>query len=323
MGTGIELRLPNIGGSDREQLAQIRSYLYQLVPQLQWALENVGDSSITSKKVEEIAKKVSSATVATSKPSSVDANVTFEKLKHLIIASSEIVSEYYPKLVEIFNAEFIEVYESSFGDFIKSTKRIKEESKEYTDEKYSVTQALVSNVQGSLAEVGAATEELDKSINNNKAEIGNVGQKLNAANSDISDLKNGATNLSADLAALNEALDRVKEKANELNTTILKTQAHIKTGIIDTRVDDDGYEFPVIGIEIGQIDTANGNEVLRRFARFTSGKLSFYDQNNIEIAYISNYKLYITNAEITGTLKLGGFVVETSGGLRIKWAGRS
>ena len=323
MGTGIELRLPNIGGSDREQLAQIRSYLYQLVPQLQWALENVGDSSITSKKVEEIAKKVSSATVATSKPSSVDANVTFEKLKPLIIASSEIVSEYYPKLVEIFNDEFTKVYESSFGDFINNTKRIKEESVEYTDDKFNVTQVLVSNVQDSLEEAKSATEDLNKSLSNANAEISNVGQGLNAANSDISDLKNGATSLSADLAALNAALDRVKETANVLNTTILETQAHIKTGIIDTRVDENGNEFPVIGIEIGQIDTANGNEVLRRFARFTSGKLSFYDQNNIEIAYISNYKLYITNAEITGTLKLGGFIVDTSGGLRIKWAGRS
>ena len=319
----IELRLPNISGNEREQLSQIRSYLYQIIPQLQFALENVGGSSITSEKVEEIAKKVSSATAATSKPSSVDATVTFEKLKPLIIASSEIVTEYYPQLVKLFEDEFVEVYESSFGDFINNTKRIKEESVAYTEDKFNTTQVLVKKVEDSLEEVGAATEDLNKSISNTNAEISNVGQGLNAVNSDIADLKNGATNLSADLAALNEALDRVKETANALNTTILETQAHIKTGIIDTRVDEDGNEFPVIGIEIGQIDTANGNEVLRRFARFTSGKLSFYDQNNIEIAYISNYKLYITNAEITGTLKLGGFIVDTSGGLRIKWAGRS
>ena len=36
---GMPLRLPDIKGSDREQLRQIRSYLYQLVPQLQWALD--------------------------------------------------------------------------------------------------------------------------------------------------------------------------------------------------------------------------------------------------------------------------------------------
>ena len=36
---GVQLRLPDIKGDDHEQLRRIRSYLYQLVPQLQWALE--------------------------------------------------------------------------------------------------------------------------------------------------------------------------------------------------------------------------------------------------------------------------------------------
>ena len=40
----IELRLPNIKGSDKEQLVQIRSYLYQLTEQLQWALNNTSAS---------------------------------------------------------------------------------------------------------------------------------------------------------------------------------------------------------------------------------------------------------------------------------------
>jgi hypothetical protein len=43
---GIELRLPQINGkTDREQLAQIKSYLYQMAQQLQWALHNVSASS--------------------------------------------------------------------------------------------------------------------------------------------------------------------------------------------------------------------------------------------------------------------------------------
>lgn len=38
----IELRLPNITGlTEKEQLSQIRSYLYQLIPQLQWELDNL------------------------------------------------------------------------------------------------------------------------------------------------------------------------------------------------------------------------------------------------------------------------------------------
>jgi hypothetical protein len=36
---GIRLPLPDVRGSDKEQLRAIRSYLYALVPELQWALD--------------------------------------------------------------------------------------------------------------------------------------------------------------------------------------------------------------------------------------------------------------------------------------------
>ena len=45
---GFRFRLPDIKGTDREQLRQLRSYLYQLVPQLQWALDSVGSARKTS-----------------------------------------------------------------------------------------------------------------------------------------------------------------------------------------------------------------------------------------------------------------------------------
>jgi hypothetical protein len=39
----IELRLPDIKGSDEEQLRQIRSYLYQLVNELRFALNDLDE----------------------------------------------------------------------------------------------------------------------------------------------------------------------------------------------------------------------------------------------------------------------------------------
>lgn len=47
----IELRMPKIDApSDREQIAQIKSYLYQLIPQLQMYLEMLegADSSVSA-----------------------------------------------------------------------------------------------------------------------------------------------------------------------------------------------------------------------------------------------------------------------------------
>lgn len=91
----------------------------------------------------------------------------------------------------------------------------------------------------------------------------------------------------------------------------------IHTGIIEYA--DSGEA--VVGIQIGQTTTKNGKEVFNQFARFTSNKLSFYDSNAVEVAYISDTKLHITNAEISGSLKLGGFVLDTSNGLALRWEG--
>ena len=93
--------------------------------------------------------------------------------------------------------------------------------------------------------------------------------------------------------------------------------AHIKPGILYY---EDG--IPVYGLEIGQKNTIDGVEVFNKYARFTSNKLSFYDQNGTEVAYISDYKLYITNMEITGTAKFGAFLLNTTKGFRLKCVGR-
>ena len=101
----------------------------------------------------------------------------------------------------------------------------------------------------------------------------------------------------------------------------LLVKGHIYSGIIEYAKEGEA----IVGIEIGQTTMDNGVQVFNKFARFTAEKLAFYDAmvQDEPVAYISNYKMYITNAEITGTLKLGGFVLDTSVGLALKWEGRS
>ena len=85
---------------------------------------------------------------------------------------------------------------------------------------------------------------------------------------------------------------------------LIAVDAHIKTGLL--YYDDDGA--PVYGLEIGQRTEMDGVETFNKYARFTSEKLSFYDSNDNEVAYISDKKLYITHVEVTGSFSLGGFV---------------
>lgn len=101
----------------------------------------------------------------------------------------------------------------------------------------------------------------------------------------------------------------------------LLVNGHIYSGIIEYAKKGEA----IVGIEIGQTTTENGVQVFNKFARFTAERLSFYDAmvQDEPVAYISNYKLYITNAEVTGNLKLGGYVLDTSVGIALMWEGRN
>lgn len=97
----------------------------------------------------------------------------------------------------------------------------------------------------------------------------------------------------------------------------IETQAYIRHGLLG--YGEDGA--PVYGIEVGQSNTIDDVEVFSKFARFTSGRLSFYDANEIEVAYISDYRLYITSAHITGELTVGEYVMDTTDGIAFLWVG--
>ena len=104
-----------------------------------------------------------------------------------------------------------------------------------------------------------------------------------------------------------------------LEHSLIDVSANIKTGLL--YYDDAGV--PIYGLEIGQRTEIDGEEVFNKYARFTAEKLSFYDGNGIEVAYISGQKLYITQVEVTGTFTMGGFVdtVQSDKSIVTRWVG--
>lgn len=106
----------------------------------------------------------------------------------------------------------------------------------------------------------------------------------------------------------------------EIDSYIVDVKAHFKMGVLD-----EVNGIPIYGIEIGQKTQVNGQETFDKFARFTPDRLSFYDQSGSEVAYISDYKLYISNVEITVSLQEGGYkdFIGDNGGIVTKWVGGS
>ena len=122
--------------------------------------------------------------------------------------------------------------------------------------------------------------------------------------------------------AIESFYENMQEIITDLDTlehSLIEVNANIKSGLLF--YDDSGV--PVYGVEVGQRTEIDGVEVFDKFARFTSDRLSFFDQNDNEVAYISDRKLFIDNAEIKYTSKMGGFMdtVQLDGSIVTKWVG--
>lgn len=233
------IRLPNINGAtEREQLLQVKSYLHQLVQELNWALSTIESGTSKEVKQTETSGTVTKQELATS----------FNNLKALIIKSSETVMAYSQSVEERY--ESLYVAQSDFGTY---------------------------------------KEQATQDIKKNSTAIENFYENMQEILTDI----------------------------DTLERSVIEVSANIKSGLLYH--DDSG--IPVYGVEVGQRTKLDGEEVFDKFARFTSDRLSFYDQNNNEVAYISDRKLYITHVEIEGTFRMGGFVdtVQPDGSIVTKW----
>ena len=127
-------------------------------------------------------------------------------------------------------------------------------------------------------------------------------------------IKENATSIEQFFTDLQEIITQ-----NALEHSKIDVSSNIRSGLLDT--DDNGV--PVFGVEVGQRTAIDGVEVFDKFARFTSDRLSFFDQNDNEVAYISDRKLYINHVEVNGTFHMGGFMdTELSdGSIVTKWVG--
>ena len=225
------LRLPEINAvTDREKLQQIKSHLYQMTQELNFALESVDKSQ--KELVETTAASASKAVKDATTPQK-----TFAAVRDLIIKNAEIVEAYY----EAINMKLSGVYvaQSDFGTYTQETQALIEANSQSITQNYASQQAINSQ-------------------------------------------------LSEDISAI-------------------MSNAYIKTGLLD---EIDGRE--IYGVEIGQTTKdQDGNSLYARSARFTPSALEFYDgadpNGTTPIAYISNKQLFITDAEITGSLTIAGF----------------
>lgn len=222
----IDIRLPDISGTEAQQLAGIKRYLYQLAEQLNIALRSVetadnggNSASVTNKTASKSSKED-------------ETQASFNDIKGLIIKSAEIVNAYYEEISK--KLEGVYVAESEFGTYKSETEQTIKETSDRSEQNFSNIQSILSDIEG-------------------------------------------------------------------IENSIIETNAHIYSGLL--YYDNDG--IPIYGLEIGQRNKVDGVEVFNKYARFTSDRLSFYDQNDNEVAYISDERLVITQVVVKGYFAQG------------------
>lgn len=243
--SNIDIRIPNIAtdAPPSQQMAQMRSYMYQLVEQLNWAL-NAIQGAQNGERAEVVVDGVDVGDDIT------QANeTTFNSIKGLIIKSADIVNAYYEELKERYDGEY--VAQSDFGTY-----------------QQQVAQEITQNAEG--------------------------------------------------ISQLFTNVQSIESNVTSIESEVIASKAWINSGLL-------GYDeggSPIYGVEVGQRTTVGGVESFNKYARFTASGIYFYLPGATNaVAWMTGTKLYITNAEITNSLKLGHYIVDLSHGVTFKWAG--
>ena len=140
----VSIRLPNITApTEAGKLLQLQDYMYGLVEQLNWALNNIDSISVQPTGTHAAA---ASAAQETGK----DPVSNFNSIKGLIIKSADIVSAYYQEINELLKLSGEYVAEATFPEgsakFVESTTAAISVNSKAVEQFYTDMQTILSDI---------------------------------------------------------------------------------------------------------------------------------------------------------------------------------
>ena len=219
------------------------------------------------------------------------------------------VKSYLHQLVQELNWALNSIESSNSTATTKKTSSGNAVTKEELTTSYNDLKALIIKSASTVSSYAEAAEEIYNSRYVAQSDFGSYTQEASQT------IRKNST----DIENVYENVQKIITDIDTLEHSIIEVSANIKSGLL--YYDDSGV--PVYGLEIGQRTKLDGVEVFDKFARFTSDRLSFYDQNDNEVAYISDRKLYINHVEVKSSFRMGGFMdtVLSDGSIVTKWVG--
>ena len=207
-------------------------------------------------------------------------------------------------------ADFADALNILRANIIRTAEVINQSMDSLSQELHGEYTALSSQFGQYQQSVDAQFVTTAEGITQNYSAIQVLQTGLGTANNNITDLSNNKGD---------------KSVVDAHTSYIADTKAFIRTGLLWY---DAEHPNGVWGIAIGQVDDVtmvNNHEVMRRtgfYTTYTSQELAFYIGTQ-KVAYISNNRLHITQANVVDFLELGRYTIDdVSGrGLCFKWKG--
>ena len=188
-------------------------------------------------------------------------------------------------------------------------------------EAVSRAEIAVDKVSGEITAVAETVEETQEYVNGAVEQVRQENSASLAISKDeilntVSQVYATQTETEALRQEVSSAISQTAEQV-ELRFAQAQQAAQDAADALEAdRVERETYiRFTADGMELGKTDST-------LIARLTNDRLSFLDGGR-EVAYVSNNKLYITQAEILDNLHLGSFAFEprASGNLSLVWKG--
>lgn len=227
------------------------------------------------------------------------------------------------------NNELIERFEDAFSDnVVSSHEKVQLQSdlrvidSQYETMKTMVTEFNDNAVTGQFSALTLRHQELHDLVDPLLVDLNVATEASNAAIREK--LYQYQLQYNITFVALQTMIDN---RLNTLTTTVNTTAQGVETAITKSNSALDGVE--TIGKHFNFTDSgwveifATLNGVPGRFkTQITDQRLAFLD-NNVEVAYMSNHQLYITQAQILESLQLGNISQSKTakGGLIYQWKG--
>lgn len=206
-------------------------------------------------------------------------------------------------------------YDMDLSDPAGCTITLGVETSSYTGSQVSNNQSAVTRIDVVRREVSDSTTQLTNEV---------LNDTLTYINESIETSEEATRTLLTEYARVSE-LETVREEM-ALSVTQTAEEVNLQFNTVNERITEENGEILRILEENSKyIRLVDGDIILGEIGallttKISNGRISFLYNDTIEVAYISDQKLYITNAEILDSIVIGnfGFMPRANGNLSFK-----